>query len=1212
MQRIILLIMTMILFMPFLWSDIELSIEVPFPDISSDRTSRSLPVMQRPGEPMLPYLPLRILLPQGNRVTGLEVEVEESGRALTGIEIQFFGKQVPISERASHTSSSVQQTGFDMKQSYPAETYREFGQQRKMGYDILIVNLYPYKYFPENGTLSIADSYRLKIRTEYETELAEEQNRFLLTNEDARNEIKRLVNNPELVYSYTKSLYSTDSILPDPSEPYSMIVITDAVRAGYFDAYLDWKRSSGISVDLFLLEDIYQSYSGVDNQEKIRNFIIDAYETYSLSDTPLEYVLLGGDDVVVPYRGMYCFVSGLWNDYVDYNIPSDVYYSNLDGNWDANGNGIYGELDDGIDWFAEVAIGRIPAYSKQDFLNFFHKNIHYATTPSYSNDIAIMIGQNLDSITWGGDYKDEIIPIIPDQFHIETYYEKDGTYSSVAIREAVNRGLGILNHLGHSNQNTVFGMTGSNVNQLTNQDFGIAYSQGCYTAAFDNATTPESDAIGQRFVNASNGFFAFIGNTRYGWYWPGSTEGASQLYDVTFFKGLFEQDIRRIGKTLNYSKESLVNEAIDNNFQHHLWKNGFMLWTFYNQILFGDPSAHLHTATGLYPFLEPSGIVFDDVTGDNDGVINPGETVNIYIELRNLPNWSDASSVKAVFSGDHPEIEIISEEISFPVIPEGSTEISAEPFIISLSPNIAYGDYTFTVSISAKGNEGHEFTKDYLLSIPISLKQQYWPWEANYPIQGAPIVYEDDLQATIIIAVDALSNLNFLNERAEILPHSYSIGENMLKSAAMGDLRNDGNLAIVLNNRAGSITAFDMQGNRLFEYKTAGQFILSPILADVTGNSELEIISYSIDRKLHVLNADGEPLDGFPLSYEQNVMVELAAADLNEDGRAEIILGTVTGLIDAIDLSGVSLPGFPVDLGSGINVSPIVLDNRHIVTGTQNNLLTLISSCGTIVWEKPVSNRIISEAIAADFTDNEMLEIAFVTSNGKVYIVLQDGEPLEGFPVSLGYNIGQPPLAADLDNSGLPNLVFATSNGLVYGLNRDGSIIDMLPAPLLHNASSPLFIADIDRDGDYEIGYGTNLGISMIDYKLQGGESVPWSEYRGNSMRTGFYNDNTLVARSYAPPVSLRTELRQNFPNPFNISTTVPFYLETSSRVRLAVYNIKGQLVKELFTGTLEKGHSKVIWNGRDYGNRTVASGIYFVKMKTPETTQVRKMLLLK
>lgn len=64
--------------------------------------------------------------------------------------------------------------------------------------------------------------------------------------------------------------------------------------------------------------------------------------------------------------------------------------------------------------------------------------------------------------------------------------------------------------------------------------------------------------------------------------------------------------------------------------------------------------------------------------------------------------------------------------------------------------------------------------------------------------------------------------------------------------------------------------------------------------------------------------------------------------------------------------------------------------------------------------------------------------------------------------------------------------------------------------------------------------------------------------------------------------------------------------------VHLSVYNIRGQRVRELIDGSLPRGFHKVVWDGKDNGNRNVSSGLYFVRIETGKTSTVRKIMMLK
>ncbi|MFA5667370.1 MAG: FlgD immunoglobulin-like domain containing protein, partial [Candidatus Cloacimonadaceae bacterium] len=88
--------------------------------------------------------------------------------------------------------------------------------------------------------------------------------------------------------------------------------------------------------------------------------------------------------------------------------------------------------------------------------------------------------------------------------------------------------------------------------------------------------------------------------------------------------------------------------------------------------------------------------------------------------------------------------------------------------------------------------------------------------------------------------------------------------------------------------------------------------------------------------------------------------------------------------------------------------------------------------------------------------------------------------------------------------------------------------------------------------------------------------------------------------------------LRQNYPNPFNPSTTISYWLPEMARVRLDIYNLKGQLVKTLIDSEMAAGPHSVVWNGKDSNDQAVASGVYFYRISSPNNTQTKRMLLMK
>jgi hypothetical protein len=88
--------------------------------------------------------------------------------------------------------------------------------------------------------------------------------------------------------------------------------------------------------------------------------------------------------------------------------------------------------------------------------------------------------------------------------------------------------------------------------------------------------------------------------------------------------------------------------------------------------------------------------------------------------------------------------------------------------------------------------------------------------------------------------------------------------------------------------------------------------------------------------------------------------------------------------------------------------------------------------------------------------------------------------------------------------------------------------------------------------------------------------------------------------------------LQQNFPNPFNPTTNIHFTLPARTGVRLAVYDVGGQLVSILVDEPRAAGPHSATWNGTNAAGEPVASGIYFYRLETRRETLTRKMILLK
>jgi len=115
----------------------------------------------------------------------------------------------------------------------------------------------------------------------------------------------------------------------------------------------------------------------------------------------------------------------------------------------------------------------------------------------------------------------------------------------------------------------------------------------------------------------------------------------------------------------------------------------------------------------------------------------------------------------------------------------------------------------------------------------------------------------------------------------------------------------------------------------------------------------------------------------------------------------------------------------------------------------------------------------------------------------------------------------------------------------------------------------------------------------------------------GQTTTVNFQLSPSAVEDPNLSPV-VATELKGNYPNPFNPSTSIAFSIKDASPVKLIVYNLQGKVIKELLQETLESGHYSLAWDGTDKHGIPAASGVYYYKLTAGKYSSTRKMILLK
>jgi len=378
-----------------------------------------------------------------------------------------------------------------------------------------------------------------------------------------------------------------------PGNPEYVIITSSSLKSA-FSELAWWKTKKGVPAAIVTTEYIYANFAGRDNQEKIRNFI------KTVRDSGAIYILLAGqcdwehNEEIVPRRDVWCMSTNAGNYPDEDTIPCDMYYSNLDGNWDVNSNNVFGEMNDNVDLLPDIFVGRAPVKNLTQAQNFVNKVISYEKNPepAYIKKLYLPQG-NLWEQNPGRGMNDTIADIFPYGWQKSKQYEDFQGISRSIVNDSMNSGFQFQHWVGHGNEWGIFYNYGQYVyyysGDIPNNTNGVRQlsiinSIACFTGAVDEAPADfDNDCLAERLVVLNtNAAVATMMNTRYGWGYgniPGSL-GPSGEITSRFYRQIFEHNKLHIGEALANAKMELAGYASTDT---------YFRWAIYEHTLFGDP-----------------------------------------------------------------------------------------------------------------------------------------------------------------------------------------------------------------------------------------------------------------------------------------------------------------------------------------------------------------------------------------------------------------------------------------------------------------------------------------------------------------------------------------------------------------------------------------------------------------------------------------------
>lgn len=545
-----------------------------------------------PGNPLLPYVPVSLLLPPGESATSVDIimsgEVEIEGS------YQLYPSQAAIPYSATTVNPVQKNEEVYSSTVFPLSNHSKLSTQYLNGFSIATFVFTPVNYNPATGKLSYYSQVTIKIHSQKSAQ-GTEALKNLSAADNVLQRVRFFVQNPDMIDNYP---------LENNRQAYQLLIITPSSLESGFDSLVDYYTSVGISSQVTSVESIYAGTSGADHQEKIRNYIKSEYQTNSI-----EYVILGGDTELIPSRGFYCYVNS-GSGYADDSIPADLYYSGLDGDFNFDSDSHFGEIADSSDLLPELAVGRFPVSNMQELQNMVHKSIWYQKYPVQADmNKPLFLGELLleSPLTLGQDYLNLLIDDHNDNGYttsgipsatntIDSLYDywidPPGyavEWSTLDMITKVNNGSSFIHHVGHSSETYMMKMqdfvlneyTFSNLDGITHS-YGLLYTHGCLCGAFDY-----DDCIAETSVTLSNFLAAAVCNSRYGWFNEGYTEGPSQHLHREFVNAIYNPSLNlyNLGDAFVMSKIATA-PWVDLPGEY---EPGAQRWVHYDNNILGDP-----------------------------------------------------------------------------------------------------------------------------------------------------------------------------------------------------------------------------------------------------------------------------------------------------------------------------------------------------------------------------------------------------------------------------------------------------------------------------------------------------------------------------------------------------------------------------------------------------------------------------------------------
>lgn len=389
-----------------------------------------------------------------------------------------------------------------------------------MGMGIVQVVVCPIQYCPETQRLVFHRQIQTRIYTTPTGRIAASLFVSPRTQRLIEQHLLSVVENPNALAMSSRRVVrqdrdwlvehetALDEIIVEDTQA-ECVIITGAALADSFQMLANWKRQKGTTTLIKTVEDIYQEFPEVDPIFSIRRFLQFAREHFGTL-----YALVGGDHSVVPVP--YPNVAGQ----LDF-MPSDFFYSALDGDWNTNQDWLWGaggwgadSLIDAFDRYPDIYVGRVPVADATHAGYYVRKVFEYEKNISDATyqDKAFVAGIRLWLDNDAAEMSDTLLNLMPATLEVDTSFCRTTLCTNSPSEElsTIDNGYALIIHTSHGHEYGIDAtVVGNEENvQITRtaldnmncaNQYGFAIMSSCWPGKFD------VDCIGAHWLTSRYG-----------------------------------------------------------------------------------------------------------------------------------------------------------------------------------------------------------------------------------------------------------------------------------------------------------------------------------------------------------------------------------------------------------------------------------------------------------------------------------------------------------------------------------------------------------------------------------------------------------------------------------------------------------------------------------------------------------------------------------